>query len=42
MIGKVFTVLEVTGASAPAIQTAGGTYKGNNVPNVNPLEGINS
>ncbi|WP_160136426.1 hypothetical protein [Chryseobacterium sp. c4a] len=39
MIGKVFTVLEVTGAGAPAIQTAGGTYKGNNVPNINPFGG---
>ncbi|WP_291875694.1 hypothetical protein [Chryseobacterium sp.] len=39
MIGKVFTVFEVTGATAPAIQTAGGTYKGNNVPNVNPFGG---
>lgn len=39
MIGKVFTVLETTGASAAAIQTAGGTYKGNNVPNVNPFGG---
>lgn len=39
MIGKVFTVFEVTGAGAPAIQTAGGTYRGNNVPNVNPFGG---
>ncbi|WP_336686210.1 hypothetical protein [Chryseobacterium bernardetii] len=39
MIGKVFTVLEVTGAAAPAITTAGGTYKGNNVPNINPFGG---
>lgn len=39
MIGKVFTVLETTGAAAPAIQTAAGTYKGNNVPNINPFGG---
>lgn len=39
MLGKIFTVLEATGTSAAAFVTAGGVYKGNNVPNVNPWGG---
>ncbi|MDR2236514.1 MAG: hypothetical protein LBE92_10340 [Chryseobacterium sp.] len=39
MVGKVFTVFETTGAAAPGILTAGGTYRTTNVPAVNPSGG---
>ena len=41
MLGKVFTVFEVSGVNAPgfAVAIGGGDYKGGNVPNANPNAG---
>ena len=41
MLGKVFTVFEISGSNAPgfAVAIGGGVYKGGNVPNANPNAG---